>query len=145
MLKEFRDFLMRGNVLDLAVGVIIGLAFGAVVNSLVNDVIMPPIGLALSGIDFSSIVITLRAADPANNVPAVTMNIGLFINVVISFLITALAVFLILKSFTAAKDRASRRKPVEPVVPPPPTTDERILATLERINANLDRIERIGS
>jgi large conductance mechanosensitive channel len=143
MIREFREFIMRGNVLDLAVGIIIGAAFTAIVNSLVNDIIMPVIGLVLAGIDFSSIVITLR--EGTDTTPAVTINIGLFINAVIQFLLTAFAVFLIVKGFNEARRRAERPKPATPGAPPEPTVDERILLTLDRLNTNLDRIESRSS
>jgi large conductance mechanosensitive channel len=135
MIKEFREFIMRGNVLDLAVGIIIGAAFTSVVNSLVNDIIMPPIGLLISGIDFSNITILLRAAEGDN--PAVTINIGLFINAVITFLITAFAVFLVIKAFNEANRRTRQQKQEAPAAPPAPTTDEKILATLEKLNSTL--------
>lgn len=96
MWKEFKEFIMRGNVLDLAVGFIIGAAFTAIVNSLVNDVIMPPIGYLMSGIDFSEIAIVLKEA--AGEDPAVTINIGNFINALIQFLVIALVVFLLVRS-----------------------------------------------
>lgn len=96
MLNEFRTFIMRGNVLDLAVGIIMGTAFGAIVSSLVNDVIMPPVGLIIGGIDFSQIKIVLRAATADQ--PEVTMNVGVFINAIITFLIIAFVVFLLIRS-----------------------------------------------
>jgi large conductance mechanosensitive channel len=107
MLQEFKQFAMRGNVVDMAVGIIIGGAFGTIVKSLVDDVIMPPIGLMLGGVDFSDLFVTLKegaAAGPyatiasAQQAGAVTINYGLFINSVISFLIVAFAVFLLIKS-----------------------------------------------
>ncbi len=116
MLKEFKAFAMRGNVLDLAVGIIIGAAFGAIVKSLVDDVIMPPIGLVLGNVDFSNLFLVLKegakAAGPyatladAKAAGAVTLNIGLFLNSVLLFLITAFAVFLIIRA-------ANRLKPQE--------------------------------
>ncbi len=104
MLKEFKDFIMRGNVLDLAVGIIIGAAFTTVVNSLVNDVLMPPIGMLLGGMDFSNLFISLSGESypslaAAQAAGAATLNYGLFINAVINFLIVALVLFLIIKQF----------------------------------------------
>src|SRR5512136_2700688 len=96
MLKEFKEFAMKGNVLDLAVGIIIGAAFGKIVTSLVNDVIMPPIGMLLGGADFSSFAITLREAAP--NAPEVALRYGAFLNTVIDFVIVAFAIFLIIKA-----------------------------------------------
>ena len=107
MFKEFKAFAMRGNVVDMAVGIIIGGAFGTIVKSLVDDVLMPPIGLLLGGVDFSDLFITLKqgaVAGPyatlaiAKSAGAVTMNVGLFMNAVISFLIVAFAVFLLIKA-----------------------------------------------
>ena len=108
MVEEFKKFIMRGNVLDMAVGIIIGAAFGTIVNSLVADVIMPPIGLLLGNVDFSNLFLVLRdgakAAGPyaslaaAKAAGAVTINIGVFINTIITFLIVALAVFLLIRN-----------------------------------------------
>jgi large conductance mechanosensitive channel len=108
MLKEFKEFAVKGNVLDMAVGIIIGAAFGTVVQSMVNDVLMPPIGIALGGVDFSDLFITLRQGavpgpyvnlEAAREAGAVTINYGVFANSVISFLIVAFAVFLLVRSF----------------------------------------------
>ncbi|MCU0465274.1 MAG: large-conductance mechanosensitive channel protein MscL [Anaerolineae bacterium] len=146
MIKEFRDFIMRGNVIDLAVGIIMGAAFTSVVNSLVKDVIMPPIGMALGGVDFSDIAIQLKAAETAADgtiiVPAVTIGVGLFINALITFLITAFAVFLLVKAVNEASRRA--RKPVEaaPAAPAGPTTDEQILTTLKSLNDTLGKMDK---
>ncbi|HLX12129.1 MAG TPA: large-conductance mechanosensitive channel protein MscL [Bacteroidota bacterium] len=94
--KEFKDFIMRGNVLDLAVGIVIGAAFGKIVTSFVTDMMMPPIGLLVGGVDFSSLKLTIKAGPPA-----VTLNYGMFINTTIDFLIVAGAVFLLIKSVNA--------------------------------------------
>ncbi len=140
MLKEFRDFIMRGNVLDLAVGIIIGLAFTTVVNSLVNDIIMPPIGVLIGGLDFSAIVITLKEAQGDD--PAVTMNVGVFINAIINFLIVALAVFMLVKGVNSAMEQMRRRqKAQDAVAPPEPTVDEKTLAALEQLNSTLEKLE----
>jgi len=126
MLKEFKEFVMRGNVVDMAVGIIIGAAFGTIVNSLVQDVIMPPIGLLLGNIDFSNFYAVLKegkVAGPYASVAgakaagAVTMNYGMFINTLISFLIVAFAVFLLVR--TINKMRRQEEAP-----PPVPTTKE---------------------
>jgi len=127
MLKEFKEFAMKGNVLDMAVGIIIGGAFGTIVKSLVSDVLMPPIGLLLGGIDFSDLFVTLKAGAPAGpyatlaaaqEAGAVTINVGLFINSVISFLIVAWAVFLLVKSFNAARRKEEETPPEAPTLPP---------------------------
>jgi large conductance mechanosensitive channel len=123
MLKEFKEFAMRGNVLDMAVGIIIGGAFGTIIGSLVSDVIMPPIGMALGNVDFSNLFILLKdgakAAGPyayladAKAAGAVTINYGVFINSVISFLIVAFAVFLLIRSMNKLK-REEAAPPAEP-------------------------------
>jgi large conductance mechanosensitive channel len=123
MLKEFKDFAMRGNVVDMAVGIIIGAAFGAIVKSLVTDVIMPPIGLLLGGVDFTNIFITLSGGDyaslaEAQEAGAATINIGVFINQVISFIIVAFAVFLLIRAINNLK-----KKEEEAPAPAPDSKD----------------------
>jgi large conductance mechanosensitive channel len=110
MLKEFRDFAMKGNVVDLAIGIIIGTAFGAIVASLVRDVVMPPLGLLIGGVDFSNQMLVLKEGSRPFNTPeeaaaagAVTLNWGAFLNTVIHFLIVALAVFFIVKAMNKMK------------------------------------------
>lgn len=117
ILKEFQDFAMRGNVVDMAVGIIIGGAFGTIVKSLVSDVLMPPIGLVLGGIDFSKLAITLK--DAVGETPAVAIKYGAFINSVISFVIVAFCVFLLVKAMNAARaqmeeEEAKEETPAEP-------------------------------
>ena len=107
MVKEFKEFAMRGNVVDMAVGIIIGGAFGKIVSSLVNDVIMPPIGLILGNVDFSNLAITLR--EKTGTAEAVTINYGLFINTVLDFVIVALAIFLVIKQM----NRLNRREEIQ--------------------------------
>jgi large conductance mechanosensitive channel len=114
ILNEFKEFALRGNVVDMAVGIIIGGAFGTIVQSLVKDVIMPPIGLLLGGVDFSDIKIPLRSAWPGHD--AVTMNIGTFLNNVISFLIVAAAVFMLVKAINELRKRIEQ--PAEKKPPP---------------------------
>ncbi len=100
LLKEFKEFAVKGNAVDMAVGIIIGAAFGKVVSSLVNDVIMPPVGMMLGGVDFKNLVVTLKEAGKdavGADVPAVTLRYGLFINTVIDFLIVAFTIFLVVK------------------------------------------------
>jgi len=115
MIKEFQEFAVKGNVVDMAVGIIIGGAFGTIVKSLVNDIIMPPIGILLGGVDFSSIVITLQAATA--DAEAVTMNVGLFFNNILSFLIVAWAVFMLVKGMNSLKKK-EEEAPAEPPAPP---------------------------
>lgn len=129
MLKEFKEFAMRGNVVDLAVGIIIGGAFSKIVDSLVNDVIMPPIGLILGNVDFSNLFLVLKQGSKApgpyetlkaaQDAGAVTMNFGLFFNVIISFLIVAFAVFLLIKGI----NRMKREEAAAPAVPAPTPED----------------------
>ncbi len=126
MFQEFKTFAMRGNVIDLAVGVVIGAAFGGITKSLVNDVIMPPIGVVMGGIDFSNFFITLKGPvattlAEATKEGAVTLNYGLFINAVINFLIIALAIFLLIRSINKLQ------KPPAPAVAPPPPEDTLLL------------------
>ncbi len=117
MLKEFRDFAMRGNVVDLAIGVIIGAAFGKIVAVLVDNVIMPPIGMAIGGIDFSKLTLTIKQAvlntDGTVAAPAVEIGYGAFINTVIQFLIIAWVLFLIVKGMNALK-KAEAAAPAPP-------------------------------
>lgn len=125
MLKEFKNFAMRGNVLDMAVGIIIGAAFGTIVKSLVDDVIMPPIGLALGNLDFSQLFILLKegAAVPgpyatlvqAKGAGAVTLNYGIFINTIITFLIVAFSVFLLIKGVNSMKRKEEAVPRAEPI------------------------------
>jgi len=115
MMKEFREFAMRGNVVDMAVGIIIGGAFGKIVSSLVKDVIMPPIGILVGGVDFSNLMITLK--DAVGDVPAVTINYGIFINTVIDFIIIAFAIFMMIKGMNTLK-RKQEEAPQEPPAPP---------------------------
>ena len=124
MLKEFKEFAMRGNVVDMAVGIIIGAAFGTIVKSLVADVIMPPIGLLLGGVDFTDLFLVLKegteAAAPyatladAKAAGAVTINYGAFLNTVISFVIVAFAVFMLIKGINSAKREEEAAPPAEP-------------------------------
>lgn len=134
MLKEFRDFALKGNVIDLAIGVIIGAAFGAIVSSIVDDVFMPVIGLILSGIDFSNLFIVLN--NPGNvPVPSVaaakaagvaTLNYGLFINAIVKFTIVAFVLFLVVKAVNTLK----RKEAAAPAAPPAPSTEEKLLAEI---------------
>jgi large conductance mechanosensitive channel len=114
LIKEFKEFAMRGNVIDLAVGVVIGAAFGKIVTSLVNEVIMPPIGLVTGGVDFSQLKWVLKPADPANKVAEVALQYGAFINTVIQFVIIAFAIFMVVKLI----NKLSRKREAEPAAPP---------------------------
>ena len=109
MMQEFKKFAMRGNVLDMAIGIVMGVAFGAIVTSLVNDVIMPPVGVLLGGVDFSKMGITLKEA--TETAPAVVMKWGVFINSIITFIIVAFSMFLIVKAMNAAKKKEEAAPP----------------------------------
>ena len=135
MLKEFKEFAVKGNMVDMAVGIIIGAAFGTIVTSLVNDVIMPPIGLLLGGVDFSNIHSVLQeGATPgpyetlelAKEAGAVTINWGVFLNALISFLIVAFCVFMVVKSI----NRLKRQEEEAPAAPPEPSNEEKLLTEI---------------
>ncbi len=121
LLQEFKAFAMRGNVIDMAVGIIIGAAFGKIVSSLVNDIIMPPIGLLVGGVNFTDLKIVLKQAVDGN--PAVTLNYGNFLQVIFDFLIIAFAVFMLIKALSTAKRK-------EEAVPPAPTKSEALLTEI---------------
>jgi large conductance mechanosensitive channel len=131
MFKEFREFIMRGNVIDLAVAFIIGAAFGAIVSSLVKDIIMPIVGYALGGVDFTNMFIVLGGGSyatlaEAQKAGAATINYGIFINTIITFLVVALAMFFVVKSMNAMK----RKQAEAPAAPPAPTTEEQLLTEI---------------
>ena len=130
---EFRTFAMRGNVIDLAVGIIIGAAFGKIVTSLVNDIIMPPIGLILGNVDFSDLFVNLdmsksfASVAEAEAAGAPIIKYGLFINTIIDFAIVAFAIFLIIRGINRFK---RKQEAAPPPPPPPPTTEEKLLAEI---------------
>jgi len=135
MFKEFKEFAMRGNMLDMAVGIIIGAAFGAIVSSLVSDIIMPPIGLLLGDIDVTDLFVVLKqGATPgpyltlaaAQQAGAVTLNYGVFVNRVVSFLIVAFAVFLLVKGM----NRLRRKEETKPAEPPKPSQEVALLTEI---------------
>jgi len=123
IINEFKAFAMRGNVIDMAVGIIIGLAFGKIVTSVVNDIIMPPLGLILGGVNCTDLKIVLKEAVGDN--PAVTINYGNFIQVIIDFLLVAFAIFLLIKAINFAQ-----RKREETPPPAPPTKEELLLTDI---------------
>lgn len=123
MIKEFKTFAMKGNVIDMAVGIIIGAAFGKIVSSIVNDIIMPPIGLLVGGVNFKDLKIVMKKAVEDN--PDVTLNYGNFIQVTFDFLIIALAIFMVIKAMNAAK----RKEEAAPPPAPPAPSKEEILLT----------------
>lgn len=137
MLKEFKEFALKGNALDLAIGIIIGASFGAIVSSLVDDIIMPPIGLLLGGVDFSQLFVVLDGEGRFNTIQqakeagAVTWNIGLFINAVIKFVIVTFAVFLLVKAI----NKVVRKQPPKPAAPPAPPEEVRLLREIRDLLA----------
>ena len=138
MLKEFRDFAVKGNVVDMAVGVIIGAAFGKIVGSLVTDVLMPPIGKLMGGVDFSSLFVTLgpeqyKSLAEAQAAGAATVNYGLFINNVINFIIVAFCVFMMVKALNSAKKKETA--PAAPAAPPAPPRQEVLLQEIRDLLA----------
>ena len=124
IIDEFKAFAMRGNMVDMAVGIIIGAAFGKIVSSLVSDIIMPPIGLLLGGVNFTDLKLVMKAA--TETAPAVTWNYGSFLQVVIDFLIVAWAIFMIVKIINAAK----KKEEEAPAAPPAPTKDQELLSEI---------------
>jgi large conductance mechanosensitive channel len=124
VVKEFKEFAMKGSVVDLAVGIIIGGAFGKIVSSLVGDVIMPPLGMLIGGVDFRDLAVTLKA--PLVGSTAVLLRYGTFLQTVFDFAIIAFAVFLLIKGINALK----RRKDSAPAVPPKPTAEEVLLTEI---------------
>lgn len=137
MLKEFKEFAVKGNMLDMAVGIIIGVAFGTIIKSLVDDILMPPLGMLMGGVDFGEKFLTL--SDPAAAAPfatlaaaqeagAVTINYGIFINAMVSFLIVAFAIFMVVKGFNKLKK--ADEAPAAPPAPPEPTAEEKLLTEI---------------
>jgi large conductance mechanosensitive channel len=131
MLKEFKEFAIKGNVIDMAVGVVIGGAFGKIVNSLVADVIMPPIGLLLGKVDFTNLFLNLSGTPVASLADAkakglATLNYGVFINTTFEFFIIAFAIFMVIKQI----NRLKREAPAAPAAPPAPSNEEKLLAEI---------------
>ncbi len=121
MMKEFKEFAVKGNVVDMAVGIIIGVAFGKIVSSFVADVVMPPLGMLVGGIDFSNLAVTLRAA--TEGAEAVTLRYGMFIQAVFDFVIVAFAVFLVVKALNSRRKKEAET----PAAPPAPSAQEQLL------------------
>lgn len=124
VIKEFKEFAVKGNVIDMAIGIIIGTAFGKIVSSFVADVIMPPIGVLLGGVDFSNLAFTVKAA--SGDIPAVVIGYGKFIQTVIDFTIIAIAVFVAVKAINSLK----RKEEEAPAAPPEPTAQELLLTEI---------------
>lgn len=124
ILSEFKAFAVKGNVVDMAVGIIIGAAFGKIVSSFVGDVIMPPIGLLIGGVDFTNLAITLKAAE--GDLPAVMLSYGKFIQTILDFVIVAFAIFMGVKAI----NRLKREEAAAPEVPPTPTVEQELLSEI---------------
>jgi large conductance mechanosensitive channel len=124
VIKEFREFAVRGNVVDMAVGIIIGAAFGKIVSSVVADVVTPPLGLLIGGVDFSHLAVTLK--DAVGTAPAVVLSYGKFIQAIFDFTIVAFAVFLLIKGINTLK----RREEAKPAAPAPPSREEQLLTEI---------------
>ena len=127
IVKEFKKFINRGSVLDMAVGLILATYFGAIVKSLVNDVIMPPVGLLIGGIDFSSLKIVIQPA--SEEVAEVAITYGTFINTIITFILVAFSIFLVVKAYNKAKERWEAEDEITPV-PAPPSKQEQLLTEI---------------
>ncbi len=130
ILTEFKAFAMRGNVVDMAIGIILGAAFGKIVSSLVNDIIMPPIGLLIGGVDFTDLSIILKQA--AGETPAVSINYGVFIQMVIDFVIVAFAIFMAVKAMNSMK----KKQEAAPAAPPVPSKEELLLTEIRDLLKN---------
>ena len=135
MLKEFKEFAAKGNMLDMAVGIVIGAAFATIIGSLVNDIVMPPIGMALGGVDFAELFLVIGEGVPASpyatlaaakEAGAVTINWGLFVNALITFIIIAFALFMVIKGFNSMK----RAEEAAPEAPPEPSAEETLLGEI---------------
>jgi len=124
MMKEFKAFALRGNVIDMAVGIIIGVAFGKIVSSFVADIIMPPLGLLLGNVDFSNLAVVLQPA--SGDIAAITLNYGMFIQTVVDFVIVALAIFFVIKWMNSMK----KKEEVAPKAPPELTKEEKLLVEI---------------
>ena len=127
IVQEFKEFALKGNVMDMAVGIIIGAAFGKIVDSIVKDVMMPPLGMAIGGIDFSNMEWVIKAADATH--PAVALKYGVFLNALLSFTIVAFAIFLMVKGMNALK----KKEAAAPSVPPVPSKEEILLGEIRDI------------
>lgn len=127
ILKEFKTFAMKGNVIDMAVGIIIGAAFGKIVSSFVNNVLTPPLGILIGGVDFTNLAIVLKEA--VGETPAVTLSYGIFIQTVVDFIIIAFAIFLTIKAMNALK----KKEEAAPTAPPAPSNQEILLTEIRDI------------
>lgn len=136
MLQEFKKFISKGNVVEMAVGLIMATYFGAIVKSLVNDIIMPPIGMALGGVDFSKLKLVLQEAiaetaeGAGDGIAEVAISYGLFINTIITFIIVAFCIFMVVKGYNNLKERMEKKEEAAPAAPPAPTKEEILLGEI---------------
>ena len=142
MFQEFKKFISKGNVIEMAVGLIMATYFGAIIKSLVNDIIMPPIGLALGGVDFAKLKLVLQDAVPetaegaGDAIAEVAVNYGMFINTIITFIIVAFCIFLVVKGYNNMKDRMAKKEEEKPAAPPEPTKEEVLLGEIRDLLKN---------
>lgn len=142
MFQEFKKFIAKGNVIELAVGLIMATYFGAIVKSLVDDIIMPPVGMLTAGVDFSTLKYVIKDAVPAElsasgvAVPAVSINYGTFINTIITFIIVAFAIFMVVKAYNSMKERMERQEPKLEEPKPTMTQDQQLLAEIRDLLKN---------
>ena len=145
MLKEFKTFISKGNVMEMAVGLIMATYFGAIIKSLVDDIIMPPIGMLLGGIDFKELKYVIQDAEAVvmdgetlvtPEVAEVAINYGNFINVILTFLIVAFCIFMVVKSYNKMKERMEKKEEEAPAAPPAPTMDQELLAEIRDLLKN---------
>lgn len=133
MIQEFKKFISRGNVMEMAVGLIMATYFGAIVKSLVNDILMPPIGMLLGGVDFAELKLVIQeataesAADAGDGIAEVAIAYGSFINTIITFIIVAFAIFMVVKGYNNMKDRLEKKEEEAPAAPPAPSKEEQLL------------------
>ncbi|WP_299467528.1 large-conductance mechanosensitive channel protein MscL [uncultured Gimesia sp.] len=133
MIQEFKEFAMKGNVVDMAVGIVIGAAFGKIVTSFVSNIIMPPVGLLIGGVDFSNLALTLKKAsvdEAGKTIEAVSINYGAFLNVVLDFIIVAFAIFIVIKAMNAAKTRFEKQEAAAPAAPAEPSAEIKLLTEI---------------
>ena len=141
MIKEFKTFISKGNVVEMAVGLIMAMYFGAIVQSFVKDIIMPPIGMLLGGVDFSQLKLVLQpavaetVAGAGNAVAEVAISYGVFINTLITFVIVAFAIFLVVKGYNKMKDNMAKKEAAAPAAPPAPTKEEVLLTEIRDLLA----------
>jgi large conductance mechanosensitive channel len=135
-MNEFKKFISKGNVMEMAVGLIMATYFGAIVKSMVNDILMPPIGMLLGGVDFSELKIVIQpevlesAAGVGDGSAEVALNYGLFINAIITFLIVSFAIFMVVKAYNNMKDRLEKKEEAAPAAPPAPSKEEVLLTEI---------------